>query len=143
MVKHGVDGSESHSVSNLRSQTARDHPPFFLLMVSPLELKDREGLNDNSGLKKFSEEGLEQAHKLIPGLVSIYRENQNRFQKCKTFSRIYVVGEQVLNEKFRKCLKCKKCGELGHQRGCKANLICDSSDINSIVKHLSEVTDNI
>ncbi|KAI6650778.1 hypothetical protein LOD99_7829 [Oopsacas minuta] len=43
MVKHGVDGLESHSVPNLRSQIARDRSHFLLFMVSPLELKDYQG----------------------------------------------------------------------------------------------------
>ncbi|KAI6651418.1 hypothetical protein LOD99_5225 [Oopsacas minuta] len=43
MVEHGVDGSGSHSVSNLRSQTVRDRSNFLLFMVSPLELTDCQG----------------------------------------------------------------------------------------------------
>ena len=42
-------------------------------------------------------------------------------------TRIYVVGDPVINEKFRKCIRCKKCGEFGHQRECKVNLNSDAT----------------
>ena len=45
----------------------------------------------------------------------------------RIFTRIYVVGDPVINEKFRKCIRCKKCGEFGHQRECKVNLNSDAT----------------